>query len=102
MDELQKESNLKRYQYLPPRDRYRLQKQMKADEEAERIKSVTLHHLFNCCFPGEPAIVSSPQFLSPLISERTVWKYEAQISLVAAIGCHCCYQANSVKALKES
>ena len=38
MDELQKESNLKRYQYLPPRDRYRLQKQMKADEEAERIK----------------------------------------------------------------
>jgi len=38
MDELQKESNLKRYQYLPPRDRYRLLKQMKADEEAERIK----------------------------------------------------------------
>ena len=41
MDELQKESNLKRYQYLPPRDRYRLQKQIKADEEAERIKQVT-------------------------------------------------------------
>jgi len=43
MDELQKESNLKRYQYLPPRDRYRLQKQIKADEEAERIKQVTYH-----------------------------------------------------------
>ena len=38
MDELQQESNLKRYQYLSPRERYRLLKQLKADEEAERIK----------------------------------------------------------------
>jgi hypothetical protein len=37
-DELQKESDLKRFRYLPPRDRMRMEKQKKADEEAERIK----------------------------------------------------------------
>jgi hypothetical protein len=38
MDELQKESELKRFRYLPPRDRIRIEKQKKADEEGERIK----------------------------------------------------------------
>ena len=38
MDELMKESDLKRFRYLPPRDRMRIEKQKKADEEAERMK----------------------------------------------------------------
>lgn len=38
MNELVKESELKRFRYLPPRDRMRIEKQKKADEEAERMK----------------------------------------------------------------
>jgi len=38
MDELLKESDWKRFRYLPPRDRMRIEKQKKADEEAERMK----------------------------------------------------------------
>ena len=37
MDDLKKESDNKRYRNLPPRDRFRLNKQQKADEEAQRI-----------------------------------------------------------------
>jgi len=35
--DIQKESDVKRYRNLPPRDRMRLQKQEKADEEARRL-----------------------------------------------------------------
>jgi len=40
LDELQKESEHKRYRNLPPRDRLRLRKQQQADEEAKRIALV--------------------------------------------------------------
>ena len=37
LDELQRESEHKRYRNLPPRDRLRMKKQLQADEEAKRI-----------------------------------------------------------------
>jgi len=37
LDDLQKESEHKRYRNLPPRDRLRMKKQQQADEEAKRI-----------------------------------------------------------------
>jgi len=40
LDDLQKESEHKRYRNLPPRERLRLRKKQQADEEAKRIALV--------------------------------------------------------------
>ena len=49
LDELQKESEHKRYRNLPPRDRLRMKKQQQADEEAKRIALVTVTLFLNEC-----------------------------------------------------